>query len=375
MASYAENLAAFKTFYSGYQTYLKTGETPHEAYVAMRKLFVESNGWFNDIFQLFYGLKNPGLPGPAAAGSVFTGISESHIKQAVEALDKDGCHVFPQRLPQAYIDELTEFALKTPAVLQYDRKNPNGKQPPSMHEAGQTAAEDGDYFKLGHLVRNNDILFDADNLVATNYRFPEEAVLSCPAVQSIMADPVIVSVAKQYIRSQVMFSIAGMWWTTTFGCNEPSSALAQQFHFDMDRLKFITFFLYLTDVGPGDGPHCHVRGTFKRKPKELRRDGRFTDAEIEAVYDKERILEFTAPKGTLLITDGRGFHKAKMPTTGNRLVLEFELCSSMFGVAYPKSSFEIKSPALEKVYKNDPILWDHYNVIRKSAATRKKVLV
>jgi hypothetical protein len=106
MATYAENWAAFKTFCSGYRSYLQTGETPHEAYVSMRQLFVESNGWFNDIFQFFYGLKHQAKPGPDAACSIFTGTTEEHIRQAVADLDKDGCHVFPQRLPQEYIEQL-----------------------------------------------------------------------------------------------------------------------------------------------------------------------------------------------------------------------------------------------------------------------------
>lgn len=381
MATVKEKLTLLKTFWSGYQTFQRTGKTPHESWLAMRRLFVETNGWFNDIFQFLYGFNKPYKPVQALEGSVLKGFTNRDVHEAVHRLKQDGYYVFPQRIKDKYLDSLVQFALETPAVLQYDDANAKPQRQDAQDSLTGIAAEESAgqnasaYFKLGHAVKTTDVRFDPKHLIATNYRFPEPAVLNNPTVQQLMADPVVISVAQQYIKSLVIFTTVGMWWTTPYGCNKPSSALAQQYHFDMDRIKFIKFFLYLTDVGSADGPHCYVRGSCQRKPQALRRDGRFQDEEIQANYDASDLVEFIAPKGTLIADDTRGFHKAKMPTGGNRLILEFELASCLFGQTYPKSTLEVKSSELQKAIKQDPVIWSNFGITDQHAGICEKVLV
>src|SRR5262249_18513531 len=155
--------------------------------------------------------------------------------------------------------------------------------------------------------------------------------------------PAVLGISQQYMKSEGIHTGPAMWWTTPYGCEKSSSALAQQYHFDMDTVKFIKYFIYLTDVGPGDGPHCFVRRSHLRRPKELLRDGRFQDEEINQSYDRSDVLEFTAPKGTIIAEDTRGLHKAKMPTDGNRLILQLEMTSCLFGPGYPKSTVYVNS--------------------------------
>ena len=63
-----------------------------------------------------------------------------------------------------------------------------------------------------------------------------------------------------------------------------SSEAAQLFHFDMDRIRFLKVFIYLTDVGTENGPHVYVRGSHRSKPPAFFRDRRFSDAEVKRAF-------------------------------------------------------------------------------------------
>lgn len=372
----SENLTVWKTFWSGFKTFQRTGTTPEAAYPAMRRLFVVSNGWFNDVFHYLYCLNKPArsLPSKASILANDPGLicfEPREIERALQALNKDGYYVLSNRLDKSYLDRLMNFATTTPCVLQYDSANVrNSMAEDSMKPSGDEVLA---VQAMGHAI-NTDIVFDADQLMATNYRFTEENVLNNEAVQNLMADPGFVDLAQRYFKSHAVFTTISAWWTTTFRCEKPSSSLAQLYHFDMDRIKFLKMFCYLTDVGPGDGPHCYVKGSCKRKPKALRRDGRFSDEEVESNYPAADLIEFTAPRGTVIIEDTRGFHKAKMPTTGNRLILEFELASCLFGPPYPKSSFEVKTPALQSALKQNPSIWSNFRIRAKASEKRNLAL-
>ncbi|MCC7460196.1 MAG: phytanoyl-CoA dioxygenase family protein [Proteobacteria bacterium] len=124
------------------------------------------------------------------------------------------------------------------------------------------------------------------------------------------------------------------------------------FHFDMDRIKFLKFFLYLTDVTPQNGPHCYVEKSHRNLPTELRRDGRFKDEEIIRSFGKDSVLELCAPKGTLFAIDTRGLHKGIPLESGNRLIFQIEFANSMFGQSYPQlkiESNESNQSILEKI--------------------------
>ena len=51
-----------------------------------------------------------------------------------------------------------------------------------------------------------------------------------------------------------------MWWSVA-GNKQPDSAAAQLYHFDMDRIRWIKFFINLTDVTAENGPHCFIAGS------------------------------------------------------------------------------------------------------------------
>lgn len=132
-----------------------------------------------------------------------------------------------------------------------------------------------------------------------------------------------------------------MWWLTFFS-DKPDAKAAQYFHFDMDRPKWLKFFIYLTDVQPVSGPHMFVAGSHRsgRIPQELLQKGyaRLTDEEVSRHFPASDMLEFSAPRGSIIAEDTRGLHKGKHVECGDRLVLQIQYSNSLFGGDYAKAS-------------------------------------
>jgi hypothetical protein len=327
------------TCLSGYKEFQRTGETPNAAYHALRQLYVQTDGWFNDAFQFIYGLQHPAVLRYPIQDSILD-INENACQEAVNGLKRNGYFIFKQKVAEKYLEPLTEFSLRTPAKM----------------------------LRPGEIIEATDVCFDPKNPIASIYRMPEQTVLNQQIAQQIIADPALLHIAQNYLGSQISVSNVQLWWTTPFACKEPKSELAQLFHFDISRVKWLKFFVYLTDVGTNDGPHCYVRGSQSRKPKACLEDRRFQDDELHKLYKPEDFAEITGPRGTLMAVDTRGWHKAKLPTAGNRLIMQIEYASTLFGETYGHPTVEIKTAELQKAYDRDKQLLANYEIVRQGTA-------
>lgn len=222
----------------------------------------------------------------------------AEISAAVAGLHRDGFYVFNYKAAAEVVDSLQEFALNSPcmprgldkAVDRYPRENP----------------------------------------IVGRYDFSEETALRSPEVQEFASDPVTAAIAESYLEQEVVMDEIAFWWTTTARA-EDADLNAQQFHQDRDRLSFLKFFVYLTDVDPETGPHVYIRGTHKKVPNSLRSDGRKGDFEVREGGLEQAVTEICGLAGTLMAVDTIGLHKGKTPILGDRLVLENEFSTSLFG--------------------------------------------
>jgi len=71
-------------------------------------------------------------------------------------------------------------------------------------------------------------------------------------------------------------------------------------------------------------------------------DGRISDEQILDHYSPEDIVEITGTRGTILAADTRGFHKGKPVQSGERLLLQIEYATSLFGAPYEKVTLNEK---------------------------------
>jgi ectoine hydroxylase-related dioxygenase (phytanoyl-CoA dioxygenase family) len=149
--------------------------------------------------------------------------------------------------------------------------------------------------------------------------------------------------AQDYLGSRPVLDVLTMWWHTSFS-HQPDSGAGQFFHFDLDRPKWLKFFIYLTDVKPENGPHAFVAGSHRTGalPERLLSKGysRLSDQEVGAVFAAPDVLELTAPRGSIIAEDTRGLHKGKHVLSGDRLVLQLQFSNSLYGGSYPPSQMD-----------------------------------
>ncbi len=300
---------------SGYLTFRRTGFTPPAAFQAMRELYCITNGRANDAMAAISGFLHPPPGVPKAAGALGE-FTAGEVGRIAAQIHRDGYCVLERRLPPAIQSALVELGLSAPTK-------------PLVSKPG-----DGlNNFSFEYLP---ECRYDRSHVVSAKYVLASQPVVGDAAVQELLTDPLLLSVARSYLNAAVINDDITMWWSTSFLGGLANSAAAQHYHFDMDRIKFLKFFFYLTDVTAETGPHCYVAASHRRKPRQLLRDGRISDEEIRLHYSQETLVEITGPRGTIIAADTRGFHKGKALVSGERLILEFEFATSLFGAEYDK---------------------------------------
>jgi hypothetical protein len=166
------------------------------------------------------------------------------------------------------------------------------------------------------------------------YRYLERDIINLPAVQKIISSPALYNIAAAYLGSRPFLDIVAMWWSFP-GNEEYQRSSAQSYHFDMDRIRWVKFFFYLTDVNAESGPHCFVRGSHRSGaiPKSILNQGyvRLTDQQVKNALGEDKIVTFTGKKGDVIIEDTRGLHKGLQPTTGKRFLFQLQFTNSLFG--------------------------------------------
>lgn len=287
----------YATIFSGLWKYYRTGEADINAWSRLLQRHCETNGLSSDrAAALLRCLRPPRLP--LTTSSLLGEFSIDTQNDIVSNIKRDGYHVFHTKIPSALCDELEEFARKTPAIVE-----------------GRGAAQ------------ADRVIFNPAEPISKTYKIGMDALLDCTAMQRLIGDPIFLGIAEQYFNALPIFCGAGMWWSPAYG-DEPGADAAQLFHFDYDGAPiWLKYFIYLTDVGPRNGPHVfarssHLSGHSSAKEIIARGYVRIPDYDIEAAYGVENIVELCGERGTVLAVDTRGFHKGKMPELNYRLVAQ-----------------------------------------------------
>ncbi len=312
------------------------GTTPRWAVESLVRLFCVSGGRSNDLLAKMASVLHPPRTLAARAG-VLALIGKPGIEKILPVLRDRGYFVYEQRVPADICDRLVDFALTQPASVR-------------LHD--------------GEIREKIDTVYDPSRPLGIRYDFREKDLINNPDIQALMADPAIIEIAQAYLGVQPVADVVAMWWHTAFS-DQPDSEAAQFYHFDMDRIKWIKFFIYLTDVSPDNGPHYFVAGSHRTGgvPKEILSKGyvRLSDEEVEARFPPRDIVEFAAPRGTIIAEDTRGLHKGQHVASGHRLMLQIQFSNSLFGPAYPKASFDaLRDSRLAELAARYPRLYSNY---------------
>ncbi|MDQ6433019.1 phytanoyl-CoA dioxygenase family protein [Mesorhizobium sp. LHD-90] len=189
-------------------------------------------------------------------------------------------------------------------------------------------------------------------------------------LHKLASDPLLYSVAQKYLGVPPIFTtpvsvlsgpVRPKQQTEMFGTG-------QLYHYDMHRLKFVKMFIYLTDVGPGSGPHTLIPGTHIKRPDSLLEDRRYSEEEMIASGVKGDEVSITGPAGTVFFVDTSCYHKGASPLTDYRIMAQVQFSNSLFGK--PVKPVEHKIQHAHSTDQMSGTLEKSCNLVRKYARKR-----
>ena len=293
-------------FYIGYITFKIIGYTPRISYMSMINLYCLTGGKF--LFD--FNKKSKVFEGFVNNSNFFKDVNRKDLIKINSELNHEGYSLFKYKLDKKITHNLKSFS-----------------------------------YTLKAKVGNNQILYDPKDKKSNIYKFSSNDLIQNQWVQELIMDPVLINIAANYLGVNPIFDFAAMWWSTDSKTKNEDAA--QEYHFDLDRPKWLKIFIYLTDVNKDNGPHCYISGTHKvgNKPQEILNRGyvRVADKELENHYPKSNLKEVTGPSGTIVFGDTGCWHKGKPIVKGDRLILQLEYTGSLFGLNLPK--FKVNKPS------------------------------
>lgn len=265
---------------------------------------------------------------PETLGSMFSQDSFTHKKRIVSDLKQKGYHVLEERLAPEFCDAMIDVIAKTPASVR--------RRDSEIHES-----------------RKQSFCFE-DPPQGVIYDCSFADLMHNEVFQSLVSEPLFLKVAADYLGTIPRLDPCSAWWTVP--AKDKDDSYAQDYHFDMDTVRWIKVFIYLSDVTPKNGPHCFIQGTHLagKIPFSLRKKGysRLTDDEVFKHFSKQAEIEFSGPKGTIIFEDTRGLHKGQPVVEGSRLILSLQFSNVIFENSeqqlmmshQPKSSWKTLTP-------------------------------
>jgi hypothetical protein len=169
-----------------------------------------------------------------------------------------------------------------------------------------------------------------------------DQLLRTPHLVDFFNHPAIVDFLEEALGCVPTLYSINAWWsfpgTTATGVN------AQKFHRDTDDWRFITLFLYLTDVDEGAGPHQLVAGSHTlagmTELMERARAGGANEKMPDPVatfsgdyyfssefsdfverHCRESVINVTGTAGTVFMANTVAAHRGLLPATSPRLVV------------------------------------------------------
>jgi hypothetical protein len=289
--------------------FLFTKSTQAQAYAALRFYFVYTNGLSNNIASNLISLFIPKYTQKNANG-VLGNLTLNDQNKIVSAIERDGFYIFDKFLNETDINDIYNYATKTKvSYLDFEKDN----------------------IKFS----KEKVLFNEENPLSPRYQFNGDEIIKNDTIQKLIFDESLLAIANLYLKTKPIIDLAVMWWSIPYSAKAENKA-AQMYHFDMDRFKFLKFFFYINDVTTDNGPHCYIKNSHKKLPKEVLKDRRLNDKEVEQFFSKEQILEITGKKGSIIAVDTRGLHKGKPLVKDKRLLFQIQFSNSLFGASYNK---------------------------------------
>lgn len=291
-------LRDFSRLVSGKIIYNRTGITPDNIQQLLVESYSKSNGLIQDILHEFL-YKECIQPNSNSLieSEIFGKVSTNEIDSIVNMIKHEGYVILPKLVPSEKIEQIKKWSYN----IKYNIV---------------------DNFEKRYQVDN--LNFDNPNCVTANAI--ENDLLNNAEINNLIFDPVIISIISKYLGIEKPSLIhLCMWWTFKSKNEFASSEAAQLYHYDLDHIKWLKVFFYLTDVGIEQGPHVYIPSSHIAGNKNYhlleRGYSRVSDSEMQK-FQKSSSRKVIGSAGSVIIGDTKCFHKGTPVIKGARLVLQ-----------------------------------------------------
>ena len=304
----------------------RKGRTDSTFQMLMLKLYSQTNGrLFDELFSRHCATENDSL------SEVSNLLNSTLIENGLLALqdgvareidhdrlllgckteyEENGYAVFPWKLSKYLIDDLVKAAIE--------------HGPPSFRCRSQDQELPG---------KHNFVSLPEGTIIAlTGINNEYGDSIEYPPIKPI--DSFFAVLGRYLMNSKRSYKKhSNIWWT--FRSSSASSECAQEFHYDCDSLRWVKFFLYLSDVGPDNGPHVAISKTHRSgsRDESLMHKGyvRHSDQSIcSSLLADQKLVTYLGSAGTIIIADTRCWHKGTPVIKDNRVMMDFVYLAHRF---------------------------------------------
>lgn len=169
-----------------------------------------------------------------------------------------------------------------------------------------------------------------------------QQTLAAPGLWDLFNHPLVLATAGLFLGCKPTLDNIGTWWSFT---GRDQAKGTQWFHRDWDNIRAVKLFVYLTDVGPDDGPFEFVPGS--QRDERLVEINRIGDEQLAQRMPDRPPMSVTGRVGTVFLADTFGVHRGRLPKESPRL-----LATAQYGVW--RTPFTPARPFLERRDGFDP---------------------
>lgn len=165
------------------------------------------------------------------------------------------------------------------------------------------------------------------------HHYDLNGVLAIAALKEIALMPAITRVAAMHIGAEPKILDVSCWKTMP---GDGGRAAAQRWHRDVDDWRACKLFVYLTTVGPDNGPFMYVPGSHRYdyfEARGLAADGYFCPNGDDSRADAFTRLEICGPMpGKMFMVNTFGYHRGKPVAAGERVL--FQVLYGLMGIEH-----------------------------------------
>lgn len=142
--------------------------------------------------------------------------------------------------------------------------------------------------------------------------------LACQPLIALANNPALLATVAQYLGAKPTIASVQTWWTIGEHSVQGQRHYDDVYHRDVDDLRFVKLFVYLTDTTISSGAHSFIKGSHRNS--QLTRRGPISDAEAHQIFGPDDFVTVTGDAGTVFLEDTWGIHRPLLATEGRRLV-------------------------------------------------------